>query len=233
MDERDEPVTEHSIASVLRELAAKGFTGAVAVDAEDGSTHLGDLWLAGGRLYLTLTPNGDDLADVVFGANVGTLAEVRAALEDPSVDLTARISEDLPESVSILGRLLHEHNLTGLFEIMVSGSATFATEPGAMHALGPRFAESVDDLLNQAERRLSIWKEIAARIPSTQSRFRLAPELPESVEERVVTADEWRYLALIGTGSSVGDLIDATGEGAFRIMTSLYRLILEDVVVDA
>ncbi len=233
MDERDEPVTEQSIASVLRELASKGFTGALAVDSDDGSTHLGDLWLAGGRLYLAITPMGDDLADVVFGANVGSLAEVRSALDEPNTDLTARISEELPDAVPILGRLLHEHNLTGLFEIMVSGPASFTTEPGTMHTLGPRFAESVDDLLNQAERRLSIWKEIAARIPSTSSRFRLAPELPDLVDERVVTADEWRYLALIGTGSSVGELIDATGESAFRIMTSLYRLILEGVVVDA
>ncbi len=226
-----ETVSEGPIGDALRPLAAEGFTGVLRVSRSGEA--VGDVWLAGGRLYLATTPASDDLAGVVFGADVGSLAEVQAILGNSSGDATAELSERYPASIPALGRLLHEHNLTALFEMMVAGSSSFATEQQQLHPIGPRFAESVEDLLGQAERRLMIWRDIATRIPSTSNRFRLAPELPEGVEERVFNNDEWRYLALIGGGRSVAELIDDTGERAFRIMTSLYRLLLEGVITDA
>ncbi len=225
-----DPVThddDQTLAGVLRGLAQQGFTGVMRVNDD------GEVWLAGGRIYLAVTSTSDDLASVVFGADVGTLADVQELLGRPGIDVTETLVESRPDSIPALGRLLHEHNLTGLFEMMVAGAGRFTTESLALHPLGSRFAESVDDLLGQAERRLGIWREIAGRIPSTGSRFAMADRLPDGVDERVVSADEWRYLALVATGASVGDLIAATGESAFRVMTSLYRLLLEGVVVDA
>lgn len=219
------------IGDALRPLAAEGFTG--VLHATQNGEAIGEAWLAGGRLYLATTPTSDDLAGVVFGADVGTLGEVQSILADEHGDATAALAERHPAAIPALGRLLHEHNLTALFEMMVAGSSTFTTDAHVLHPIGPRFAESVDDLLGQAERRLLIWRDIATRIPSTSNRFRLAPELPAGVEERVFNADEWRYLALIGGGRSVAELIDDTGERAFRIMTSLYRLLLEGVITDA
>ncbi|MEZ5228956.1 MAG: hypothetical protein R2710_20520 [Acidimicrobiales bacterium] len=171
----------------MRPLASAGFTGVVRV-ARDGEP-IGEAWLAGGRLYLATTATSDDLAGVVFGADVGSLADVQALLADDAGDTTATLSEQYPASIPALGRLLHEHNLTALFEMMVAGPNSFDDDAQQMHPIGPRFAESVDDLLGQAERRLLIWRDIATRIPSTSNRFRLAPELPPGVDERVFNAD--------------------------------------------
>lgn len=218
----DTPMTE-----VLRALAGQGFTGVVRFpDA-------GAVWLAGGRIYLVEASGSDDLHAVIFGADVGNLADIEALLGEPNADVTAILAERFPASVPALGRLLHEHNLAGLFEVMVTAPAGHDTEVGVIHALGPRFAESVEDLVGQAERRLAIWREIAAGIPSTASRFRMAPELAGEGTERVVTADEWRYLALLGTGAPVSKLIDQGGESAFRVMTSLYRMLLEGMIAPA
>ncbi len=229
--DNDNDIAEGAIGDALRPLAAKGFTGVLR--ATRSGEVVGEAWLAGGRLYLATTPSSDDLAGVAFGADVGTLGELQAMLSDPTNDATAALADRYPAAVPTLGRLLHEHNLTALFEMMVAGSSSFTTEPLTLHPIGPRFAESVDDLLGQAERRLMIWRDIASRIPATSIRFKLAPALPQGVEERVFNADEWRYLALIGGGRSVAELIDDTGERAFRIMTSLYRLLLEGVITDA
>ncbi len=220
-----------SIGDAIRPLAESGFTGVLRGTAD--GTPIGEVWLAGGRLYLATTPTSDDLAGVIFGADTGTLPEVQEMLAETSGDVTATLAERRPNSVPALGRLLHEHNLTALFEMMVAGPASYNSEPQVMHPLGPRFAESVDDLLGQAERRLLIWRDIAERIPTTSARFKLSPDLPPGVEERVFNADEWRYLALIGSGRSVTELINETGERAFRIMTSLYRLLLEGIITDA
>ncbi len=219
-----------TVDDALRPLAAAGFTGVLNATNDQGE--VGQVWLAGGRLYLATTPTSDDLASVIFGADVGTLDEVQALLAVANGDATASLAEMHPASIPAAARLLHEHNLTALFEMMVSGICAIETEQHRMHPVGPRFAEAVDDLLAQADRRLLIWRDIAARIPTTSARFKLSPELPAGVEERVFNVDEWRYLALIGGGRSVSELIDATGERAFRIMTSLYRLLLEGVITD-
>lgn len=232
IEQMTDTIRDTTISDALPKLAATGFTGVVRAQVPSGE-RAGDVWLAGGRLYLAETPSGDDLASVVFGADTGTLEEITAFLADSTGDATAAMAERRPDSIPALARLLHEHNLTAMFELMVSGAETFVIESHLMHPLGPRFAETVEDLLSQADRRLMIWRDIAERIPSTSNRFRLSPELPDGVEERVFDADEWRYLALIGGGRSVAELIDDTGERAFRIMTSLYRLLLEGVITDA
>ena len=45
-----------------------------------------------------------------------------------------------------------------------------------------------------------------------------------------MTADEWRYLSLLDSHRSVADVITETGESAFRVCTSLYRLLLEGLI---
>lgn len=183
-----------------------------------------------GMVYLASTPESPDVASVIFGAGAATLPEISELLDHPDGDVVAILAARSENAASLLARLLHEHNLTGLFELLVPGTGSYQFEDDAVHAVGPRFAEPASELMTQAERRLDIWREIAARIPSTAVAFCLSRNLPEHGEERLITADEWRYLSLLDSHRSVADVITETGESAFRVCSILYRLLLEGLI---
>jgi hypothetical protein len=187
------------------------------------------LWLADGRIYLAQSAQGPRIADVLFGANVGSLADVNAALNGAgSTSALDTLLEDHPDRGPVLERLIHEANLTALFELLVPSDEAFTFDEGATHRLGTVFSESAAGLLDQAARRLDIWKQIAKRIPNTSVVFGLNPDLPG--EEQLISNDEWRYLALLDGRTSVSEVISRTGDSAFRVCTGLYRLLLEDLI---
>ncbi len=198
---------------------------------ESGMLQLGSvgrIWLDTGRVYLVEKAGGPPLHEVVFGANVGDLDELETAFTYQQ-DVAAQLAGRYPASRPHLERVLHEFGLNNLFELAVSGPTNATFEAGVVHPLGPHFAEPIDEVLDQVERRLDVWRNIAARIPSTDARFRLVRVLPGS-DERVVSADEWSYLALLDGHHSVAALVDELGLSAFRVMSVLYRLILEGLI---
>ena len=204
----------------------------LSADSRSGLLRLangGELWLDQGRVYLSTTAASADIGSVLFGAGVGGLDEIGELL-DSSHDVAGQLADRDPSAAPILERLLHEHNLTGLFELLVPQDGPFKFEDGQRHPLGGRFSEPTAELISQAQRRLDIWRQIAARIPSTAVAFCLSRTLPDKAEERIVTADEWRYLSLLDSHRSVADVINVTGESAFRVCSSLYRLLLEGVI---
>ncbi len=209
--------------AVLSSLAANGRTGVLRVG--EGN----EIWLDEGQIYLVLTPTGADAVAVLFGAGEGTLEEIASLLAKQS-DVSATLAERSPEAARSLERLLHEHNLHLLFELLVPSDRPFVFEDSTVHALGHRFRESTEHLVTQAKRRLEIWSQIASRIPSTAAAFRLASMLPQNADERTVTADEWRYLSLLDGHRSVADVITTTKESAFRVCSSLYRMLLEGMI---
>ena len=193
----------------------------------------GRVWLHAGRIYLIETEGGAEPADVLFGAGVSPLAEIAEQLSVSGASVAGSLSEQHPGAGPVIGRLLHEHNLNGLFELLVPGEMSCSFEDDLSHGIGPAFSEHTVELFGQAERRLDIWRKIATRIPSTAASFKLATLLPDGGEERLITADEWRYLALLDGHRSVADVINETGESAFRVCSALYRLLLEGLVQDA
>lgn len=211
------------LAAVLATLSADQRSGVLRVG------NGGELWMNNGRLYLAATGDGADVASVLFGAGIASLEAIEEQLKT-STDVAGSLADSDSAGAPVLERLLHEHNLTGLFEHLVPSGGTWEFIEGETHPVGARFSEDTADLLAQAERRLDIWKQIAARIPSTNVAFRLSKSLPDAGEERVVTADEWRYLALLDSHRTVADVINETGESAFRVCSSLYRLLLEELI---
>ncbi len=213
-----------TVAAQLEDLAGQRAEGVLTISGQ------GHIWLSDGRIYLVETTSGSGPAEVLFGAGVGDLNELAERLAVPGASVTSELVENDPTSSQVIGRLLHEHNLNGLFELLVPGEVSLVFEAGVTHGLGVGFAEDARELVAQAERRLDIWRKIASRIPSTAARFRLASALPDGGEERMITADEWRYLALLDGHRSVADVITETGESAFRVCSALYRLLLEGLV---
>ncbi|MFV0522919.1 MAG: DUF4388 domain-containing protein [Acidimicrobiales bacterium] len=215
------------LPQLLSTLADAGRTGLLEIDG--GS----EIWLVDGRIGLASTASSPPLEAVLYGAGLGGRDEIRRALE-PSANgaMDAMIEAD-PAAADALSRLVHEHSLNALFEMLVPSAAAFRLVPELRNALEDRFAEDTTALLELAERRVEIWRRIAATIPSTAAAFRLAPRFADGVEERVVTADEWRYLAMLDGSMTVADMITRTGESAFRVCSTLYRLTLEGLVVEA
>lgn len=222
------PISEGSLAEdplgeVLLQLAETRSTGALRI--RDG----GAVWLSEGRIYLAQSAQGPRIADVLFGANVGSLADVNSALNGAGSHsaLDSLLSKN-PDRAQVLERLIHEANLTAMFELLVPSKEQYSFDEGATHRLGTAFAEPAAGLVDQAQRRLEIWKQIAQRIPNISVKFGLNPELPG--DEQVVTNDEWRYLSLLDGRTTVADVIAQTGDSAFRVCSGLYRLLLEDLI---
>lgn len=212
-----------SLDVVLSSLASSGQTGVLSIGEQT------KVWLDGGLLVLIVRPGGSDLADVLFGGGSASRSEIAGLLDEGS-DVGRELALRQPESSALTQRLLHEHNLNLLFELLVPSQAPFAFRAGETHPLGDHFAEPVPELITQATRRLELWTEIATRISSTDDVFAPAPELPGNAQERIITADEWRYLSLLNGRRSVADVITGTQSSAFRVCSTLYRLVLEGLI---
>jgi hypothetical protein len=210
----------------MRSLESRRRSGALTVAG--GS----EIWFADGRVYLATTGRGSSLSAVLYGADVAPLEEIEAMFAQPesAESVIDQILNERPDSEPLVRRLLHEFNLNSLFELLVPSDAVFTFENERSHRLGSRLASDTGTLLAQAEHRVDIWRSIASRIPSTTAAFRLAPSLAGGDFERVVTADEWQYLAQLDGRNTVVDVITHTGESAFRVCSTLYRLLLEGLI---
>ncbi|MGB5758721.1 MAG: DUF4388 domain-containing protein [Acidimicrobiales bacterium] len=214
------------LPALMRSLASGGRTGTLTVDG--GS----EIWFSNGRVYLATTDGGSPISAVLYGADVGSLAEIEGLFAMPETEATVldQVLARSPETEPLIRRLLHEYNLNSLFELLVPTEAAFTFEAGRHHRLGDRLAGDTGTLLAQAEHRVEIWRRIASRIPTTSASFRLSANLPDSHFERLVSADEWRYLAQLDGTNTVADVITNTGESAFRVCSTLYRLLLERLI---
>lgn len=197
----------------------------------------GDVWFADGRITLAVGPSSPDLAGVLVDAEVGDEQELRSLLDGRRLGdergaeaPLERLLDQHPEAHERLQRLLHEYKLNSLFDMLVPGATEADFEDGAVHPLGPRFGEHALDLVNKAAARMELWRRIALRIPSTTAVLVWSAELPEQVPWRQVTSDEWRYLACLDGTQSVAEVINHTGDSAFRVCSALYRMLLEGLI---
>jgi len=89
-----------------------------------------------------------------------------------------------------------------LFELLrFGGDGSFTFEAGTT-ATAPAPPRPVEPLLIDAERRLVEWREIEAVVPSMDAWVSLVSDL--KVAEITVTADLWKRVVAIGSGTSVG-----------------------------
>lgn len=219
-------LSDFPLAALMRSLESRKRTGALSL------ANGGEIWFSDGRVYLATTRDGSPLSAVLYGADVGTLDEIGGlfAEVDDTESVLDRVLATRPDREPLIRRLLHEYNLNTLFELLVPSDDVFSFESGRSHRLGDRLAVETGTLLAQAEHRIEIWRMIAGRIPSTSTTFRLAPTLADGRFERVVSADEWQYLARLDGRTSVAEVITSTGESAFRVCSTLYRLLLEGLI---
>lgn len=220
------PLTE-----LLTEAADEKATGVVRIDGGR------EIWLSDGRIYLAVATSSPKLAELLFAAGLGPIASIRLALNDRSgageSSALDRLLEGHVGSKAIVERLIHEYNLSSLFEMLVPSDASFHYEADVRHSLGDRFSQDTAELIDKAKDRLDLWRRIASRIPSTAAAFSLSSALPTESEERLISADEWRFLSRLNGRNTVAEIITETGESAFRVCSVLYRLLLEGLIEEA
>lgn len=216
-------LAEDPLDTVLASLADTRRAGVLRIGSSS------EIWLDEGMIYLVMTPSAADPAALLFGGGEGSIAEISSLLAKQD-DVAGKLADRNPDAARSLERLVHEHNLNLLFELLVPSDASHRFDEGEHHPLGSRFKEPTKKLVDQAKRRLELWSHIASRIPSTAAIFRLSALLPDQAEERIITADEWRYLSLLDGRRSVSDVITTTQGSAFRVCSALYRLLLEGLI---
>lgn len=228
-------VSEDALQGNLRDFPLPALTRSLESRRRSGVLTIeggGEVWFSNGQIYLATVAGGSPLSAVLFGADVAPLAEIESlfARSDTRESVLDVVLARKPESETLVRRLLFEFNLNALFELLVLNEAAFAFEADRRHRLGDRLAGDAGTLLAQAEHRVEVWRRIAGRITSTSARYRMSPVLPDNNFERLVSSDEWRYLSCLDGQTSVADLITETGESAFRVCSTLYRLLLEDLI---
>lgn len=218
------------LPTLLRTLASAGRTGVLQLDGAD------EIWLSDGKIYLATSPNAASVATVLCGAGLGSVEFIEglsAARSADSPSLLTLLLTDQPHLARRVARTLYEHNLNAIFELLIPSDAGFYFQPGGVHPVGDELGHDTEALVARAEQRLDIWRDIAEHVPSTNAVYRLRPALPSGTTRFEVSADDWRYLALIDGNRSVADLVAETGESAFRVCSTLYRLLLEQMIEEA
>jgi hypothetical protein len=87
-----------------------------------------------------------------------------------------------------------------LFELLRYGEGSFTFETGTAPT-EPSPSRAVEPLLADAERQLTEWREIEAVVPSMDAWISLVGEIEG--DEIAITAERWKTIAAIGSGTSV------------------------------
>ena len=101
-----------------------------------------------------------------------------------------------------------------VFELLRLPEGEFSFQ-GDSPVRGPMTAQSVGDVLSDAEDRLIEWRDIAVHIPSVHTRLKLVPAAPSS--QVVLDPDQWRLVVAAGHGVSLAELAEFMDMGEFQI----------------
>jgi len=220
-------LNDFPLPALLRTLAGAGRTGVLQIEGGD------EIWLADGRVCLATSPTAAPVTAVLCGAGAGSVKYIQSLIDVQGPDspsLLASILHDEPQLARRVSRTLYEHNLNAVFELLIPSVAGFHFQPGAVHPLGDELSHETDALVTRAEQRLDIWRQIAKHVPSTQASFRLTQALPDGDDQREVSATDWRLLALLDGRRTVADLVTETGDTAFLVCSTLYRMLLDNLI---
>lgn len=220
-------LADFPLPNLLRTLAGSRQTGVLEMQGGD------QIWVSEGRIYLATSPNAASIANVLCNAGAGSvdyIEHLETSRRSTTPSLLTLVLTNEPQLASRVARTLYEHNLNAVFELLLPSSAEFQFQPGRTHGLGDELSHDTESLLSRAEQRLDVWRDIAEQVPSTSAKYRLRARLPNGSPGFEVSPQDWRYLALIDGERTVADLVTETGHTAFGVCSTLYRLLLEQVI---
>ena len=216
-----------TVAGVLQDLAARRRTGLLRIHGGDPRL----VALSDGQIYLATSASGPSIHQIAVGSG----AAPEAAWNDagPAAarsGVAAALAADQRVDSARLQAVLAEHIVSTLVELLAPGSERWEFLPDQVHQLGPHYRFSVEQLLAEANRRLTTWRSISDTIASTATRVRRSPTLPRGTTTAELSAVEWQVLSAMPEEGSVAEVIAGSGLSAFTVFDVLHRLLRRGLV---
>lgn len=231
-------LTDFTLPDVLRLLAFTSKTGRLTLD--DG-VQSGRVELLDGRVRDASADAGRlPLARRILGAGLASgpaLLDVLATRDALPTDL--QLARALVEAgqadAGTMAELLREQTVDAAFDLLrwPAGSFRFIAAPDAAASAGVlELAFPVDELLEEATRRLEQWDALVGRTGALDAVVTIArPERgPGDHAEVSLLPDGWGLLALVDGRRTVADLVAVSGQGEYRTRRTLGGLLDEGVV---
>jgi hypothetical protein len=177
------------------------------------------------------------LARRLLGLDLIDAESVEEAVADadelPSdLDLARRLIETEAVAPEQLADLVREQALDAVFELLRWQEGAFSFEAGPPTSRGPStldLAVSVDELLDEASRRLDAHEAVRARTgPGTAVVSIRRPGRERA--EVALTPEGWTLLALVDGRRTVDDIVTLCGQGDYRTRRTLTGLLDEGVI---
>ena len=216
-----------TVAGVLQDLAAQRRTGLLRIHGGDPRL----VALADGQIYLATSASGPSIHQIAVGS--GAAPEEAWNDAGPAAarsGVAAALAADDRVDSARLQSVLAEHVVSTLVELLAPGGERWEFLPDQVHQLGPHYRFSVEQLLAEANRRVTAWRSISGTIPSTATRMRRSPTLPRGTTSAGLTAVEWQVLSAMPEEGSVAEIIAGAGLSAFTVFDVLHRLLRRELV---
>lgn len=215
---------EVGFADVMRLIRTAQKDGTLHVDHE--SSHV--VVVVGPEVVRLAATGTDGLRNAVLGGGLvdsdGWERVVEATGPDAAPGSAVEALVAAGAEPDRLRARLYDHTVSTLFELLLPSSAPFHFNGDESHpfAVDPGF--DVDDVLDDVRHRVEEWRTIAAAIPSTSVVLRRAPRLPATSGSITLTPEEFELLGLLDGRRDVAHLVQILGMSAFKVMTTLHRL---------
>ena len=219
---------DFTLPDILQLLAFTSKTGRLSLQREGT---VGRVDMEGGRLLDASTDAGRlPLARRLLGAGhvdwdaLQDLLVERTELAS-GLDLAAALAEAEALDATALQELVHEQSVDALFDLLRWDRGSFrfdAEHPVERPAALPAIGWSVDDLLEEATRRLEDWPDVEERTGPGEAVVTIGR--PDGDAGANITADGWALLALTDGRRTVDELISLSGQGEYRTRRTLGEL---------
>ena len=221
------------IGAVLRLLERSRNSGRLLVDSSPPTA----IWVRGGQVSLAAETDLMVLRPVLAAAAVLDGARLDSALTVAAADGNSLAAALFSAGAArgAVTEVLWDRTVETIFELLLPSKHEFWFEPdvaaqNGAPAVSHPLTFDVQPLLDAAADRLSAWRVIAQRIPSTSCVVRLVEDLPSSVDLVTISREEWPILAAIDGQRDIAGIIGRTGLSAFGVCGVLHHLLQIGVI---
>jgi len=226
-------LSDFTLPDILRLLAFTSKTGRLRLESPDAAGRIDlidgrvrDASSAAGRLPLARRLLG---LGVVDGDVVIDLLHTAESLPTDRAFAHELIRNGHAE-VDAVTDVLHEQTIDAVFDLLRWSNGSFRFDVGGDHdSSPPDLAVAVDELLEEADRRLAEWSDIEAATGSGDAVVTIAAPRTEG-RAIDVDADGWALLAFVDGRRTVDDLVALSGRGQFDTRRTLGALVERGVV---
>jgi hypothetical protein len=222
---------DFSLADMFRLLQTGQKSGALHVDGAEGS---GLVCFRDGRVFHATS--GEPIEPIVkrlTRAGVISDKQLRQAqglMKIQKKDKAGRrlgqiLADEGYVEESVLEGFVREQVADALFDLMRWTDGDLRFEPDETCADADMgISVAVDDVLEDAEKRLSVWIKILEKIPTMDTRFAMAPAPGNKDIDIHLKPREWMMLCYLHGGRSVAELARLTGYSDFETARVLYGM---------